>query len=169
MLVLLDSSVISCSWVYRWMLTNIPHLLMRSSPCFLIAVMLPSICGHESSLQECCSVFVLCENVRLGDGYTYDKHLSRVSLTCFIMRIHRLDIFLLAFVNTPHTLPMIPYDLLLHWWSVSWCIVPWIFAILWYRIVARSLYRDIVTSLVVIGYSKRGIDCGLKYNGFRWG
>ena len=31
---------------------------------------------------------VLCENVRLGAGYAFDKHLSRVSLTCFIMR-HR--------------------------------------------------------------------------------
>ena len=119
----LNGSVISCSWVYQWMLTNIPLLLMRNSPCFLIAVMLPSICGHESSLQECCSVFVLCENVRLGDGYTFDKHLSRVSLTCFIMRTRWLDIFLIEFLNTPHTLPMIPYYLLLHWWSVSWCIV----------------------------------------------
>ena len=96
---------------------------MRSSPCFLIAVMLPSICGHESSLQECCSVFVLCENVRLGDGYTYDEHLSRVSLTCFIMRTHQLDIFLLELLNTPHTLPMMLYDLLRHRWPASWCIV----------------------------------------------
>ena len=68
---------------------------MLTTPCFLIAVMLPSICGYESILQGCCSVFVLSENVRLGDGYADDKHLSRVSLTCFSMRTHWLDIFLL--------------------------------------------------------------------------
>ena len=66
---------------------------MTSSPCFLIVVMLTSICDQYSFLQECCSVFVLCENVRLGDGYADDKHLSRVSLTCFIMRTHIPDIY----------------------------------------------------------------------------
>ena len=69
--------------------------MLTTTPCFLIAVMLLSICGHESFLQGCCSVFVLCENVGLGDGYTDDKYLSRVSLTCFSMRTHLLDIFLL--------------------------------------------------------------------------
>ena len=84
------------------MLTNISLLLMRNSACILIAVMLPSICGHESALQKYCC-FVLCENVRLGDRYTFDKHLFRVSLICFIMRTHRLGIFLLELLNTPHT------------------------------------------------------------------
>ena len=98
------------------MLTNIPLLLMRNSPCFLIAVMLPYICGHESSLQECCSVFVLCENVRLGDGYTDDKHLSRVSLTCFIMRTHWLYSIL---EHTTHT----AYDTIWFAASLMVCIV----------------------------------------------
>ena len=83
------------------------------------------------------------ENVRLGDGYREDKHLSRVSLTCIIMRTHWLDIFLLnSWTHNTHT-AMIWYNLLPHWWSASWCIVPWIFEISWYRIVAKSLYRDI--------------------------
>ena len=54
--------------------------------CFFIAVMLPSIFDHESFLQECCSVFYCVKAV--GDGCADDKQLSRVSLTCFIMRTH---------------------------------------------------------------------------------
>ena len=69
--------------------------MLTTTPCFLIAVMLPSICDHESFLQGCCSVFALCENVRLDDGYKDGSHLSKVSLPCFSMITHRLDIFLL--------------------------------------------------------------------------
>ena len=127
------------------MLANIPLLLMINSPCFLIAVMLPSICGHESFLQECYSLFILCENVRLGDGYTDDKYLSRVSLTCFIIRTRWLDI--LIFNSWTHHTHSQLYHMICCfidglYCGVSWCIVSWIFAISLYRITAKALYRD---------------------------
>ena len=123
---------------------------MMNSPCFLIAVMLPSICGHESFLQECCCVFVLSDDVRLGDGYADDKHLSKVSLICSIMRTCWLDIFLLN-SWTHHTrcqwYHMIYRFIDSLYCGVSWCIISWIFIILWYRIVKRSLYSGNISVL----------------------
>ena len=74
------------------MWTNIPLLMTRNSPCFLISAMLPSICGHESFLLERCSAFVKI----LGDGYADDKHLSRVSLSSFITRTLWPNLFFLT-------------------------------------------------------------------------
>ena len=134
-LVVLDWSVISCSWVYQWILTT--------TPCFLIAVMLPSICGHGW-----CSVFALCENGRVDDGYTDDKHLSIVILTCFSMRTHWLDLFLLnSWTHHTHCLwyHMICCSIDGLYGGVAWCIVPWIVAISWQNFCN-------VTSLVPLVY-----------------
>mgnify|MGYP001795999626 CR=1 FL=1 len=75
---------------------------------------------------------MLGENVKLDDGYTDDKHSSRVSLTCFIMRTHWLDIFLLNFWAHDTSFPASCFSVFVwllhvqsHFWGASLMKTPW--------------------------------------------
>ena len=135
------------------LLTNIALLLMRNSPCFLIPVMLSSICGHESFLRQCCVNF--CWMKMLGNGCPAGKHLSIYPRSAIsILSWEHVDwIFLVSILeHTTHT----AYDTI--WFAASlmvcivmYCGVTW--RIMMYCIVDIRYSNIYGQQFAYIGYS----------------